>query len=213
MFPIGNFRRESYEHAPKGTPPSGGNEARGETGVARQAAEFAAAFGRLIQEERKRQGLRQDELAMVSGTGKRFIVDLEAGKSTCQLGRSLHVANVLGLRIEEVLKGPKPAARTLPRHRTFPTATRRSHMNRLPVYFETREVGWITAAHEASAFTYAESWRGLTGAFLCRSPCRSRGRRTDAPDQSDAGFLPRVRRSFASGCWNIQARVAARFER
>ncbi|UPK20619.1 HipA N-terminal domain-containing protein [Bradyrhizobium sp. 131] len=38
-------------------------------------------------------------------------------------------------------------------------------MNRLPVYFETREVGWITAAHEASAFTYAESWRGLTGAF------------------------------------------------
>ncbi|WP_245323892.1 helix-turn-helix domain-containing protein [Bradyrhizobium shewense] len=72
--------------------------------MARQAAEFAAAFGRLIQEERKRQGLRQDELAMVSGTGKRFIVDLEAGKSTCQLGRSLHVANVLGLRIEDVLK-------------------------------------------------------------------------------------------------------------
>ncbi|MBB4365335.1 y4mF family transcriptional regulator [Bradyrhizobium sp. CIR18] len=89
---------------PKGTPPSGGNEAPGETGVARQAAEFAAAFGRLIQEERKRQGLRQDELAMVSGTGKRFIVDLEAGKSTCQLGRSLHVADVLGLRIEDVLK-------------------------------------------------------------------------------------------------------------
>ncbi|WP_235884922.1 MULTISPECIES: helix-turn-helix domain-containing protein [Bradyrhizobium] len=58
----------------------------------------------MIQEERKRQGLRQDELAMVSGTGKRFIVDLEAGKSTCQLGRSLHVANVLGLRIEDVLK-------------------------------------------------------------------------------------------------------------
>ncbi|SFQ04975.1 DNA-binding transcriptional regulator, XRE-family HTH domain [Bradyrhizobium sp. Ghvi] len=87
----------------KSTPPSGGNEAPGETGVACQAAEFAAAFGRLIQEERKRQGLRQDELAMVSGTGKRFIVDLEAGKSTCQLGRSLHVANVLGLRIEDVL--------------------------------------------------------------------------------------------------------------
>jgi len=88
----------------KGTAPSGGNEPLGESGVARQAAEFAAAFGRLIQQERKRQGLRQDELAMVSGTGKRFIVDLEAGKSTCQLGRSLHVANVLGLRIEDVLK-------------------------------------------------------------------------------------------------------------
>lgn len=90
--------------------PSDGNEGnppaheRDQTGVDIKASEFAAAFGRLIQEERKRQGLRQDELAMVSGTGKRFIVDLEAGKSTCQLGRSLHVADVLGLRIEDALR-------------------------------------------------------------------------------------------------------------
>ena len=74
------------------------------SGIDLKASELAASFGRLIQEERKRQGLRQDELAMVSGTGKRFIVDLEAGKSTCQLGRSLHVANVLGLRIDDVLR-------------------------------------------------------------------------------------------------------------
>ena len=51
-------------------------------------------------------------------------------------------------------------------------------MDRLPVYFETREVGWITTADEASGFTYAESWRGLTGAFPVSLTCRSRGRRT-----------------------------------
>lgn len=38
-------------------------------------------------------------------------------------------------------------------------------MDRLPVYFETREVGWISAADDAAGFTYSESWRGLSGAF------------------------------------------------
>ena len=74
------------------------------TGTDRNAATFAEAFGRLVQEERKRQGLRQDELAFHSGTGKRFIVDLEAGKSSCQLGRSLLVADKLGLNLVYVLR-------------------------------------------------------------------------------------------------------------
>jgi transcriptional regulator with XRE-family HTH domain len=74
------------------------------TGTDRNAAIFAEAFGRIIQEERKRQGLRQDELALHSGTGKRFIVDLEAGKSSCQLGRTLLVANKLGLNLVDILR-------------------------------------------------------------------------------------------------------------
>jgi transcriptional regulator with XRE-family HTH domain len=74
------------------------------SGTDKNAAKFAEAFGRVIQEERKRQGLRQDELAFHSGTGKRFIVDLEAGKSSCQLGRSLLVADKLGLNLVEVLR-------------------------------------------------------------------------------------------------------------
>ena len=74
------------------------------TGTDRNAATLAEAFGRLVQEERKRQGLRQDELAFHSGTGKRFIVDLEAGKSSCQLGRSLLVAEKLGLNLVDVLR-------------------------------------------------------------------------------------------------------------
>jgi DNA-binding XRE family transcriptional regulator len=42
-------------------------------------------------------GLRQDDLALTSGVGRTFLIDLEAGKPTCQLGKSLVVAITLGL--------------------------------------------------------------------------------------------------------------------
>ena len=45
-----------------------------------------AEIGEKVRVERKRQGLTQPALAMVAGTGLRFIVDLEAGKVTCQMG-------------------------------------------------------------------------------------------------------------------------------
>ena len=48
---------------------------------------------------RKAQGMTQPQLAMACGTGIRFIVDLEAGKETCQLGKALLVAQMLGLNI------------------------------------------------------------------------------------------------------------------
>jgi hypothetical protein len=46
--------------------------------------------------------MRQDQLALVTGVGRRFLIDLEAGKSSCQLGRSLLVADVLGLRLADM---------------------------------------------------------------------------------------------------------------
>ena len=42
---------------------------------------------------------------MATGVGRRFLIDLEAGKPTCQLGRSLLVAEALGLRPDNIL-GP-----------------------------------------------------------------------------------------------------------
>ena len=36
-------------------------------------------------------------LALATGVGRRFVIDLEAGKPSCQLGRSLLVAKALGL--------------------------------------------------------------------------------------------------------------------
>ena len=57
-------------------------------------------LGTMIQKTRKAQGMTQPQLAMACGTGVRFIVELEAGKETCQLGKALLVAQMLGLNIE-----------------------------------------------------------------------------------------------------------------
>lgn len=53
-------------------------------------------LGLLVRQVRKAQGLRQDQLAGVAGVGLRFIVDLEAGKPTIQVGKLLKVLEALG---------------------------------------------------------------------------------------------------------------------
>ncbi len=56
-------------------------------------------LGRLVKKERKAMGLTQAELALASGTGLRFIGDLENGKPSCQLGKTLTVLKTLGIRL------------------------------------------------------------------------------------------------------------------
>jgi y4mF family transcriptional regulator len=58
-----------------------------------------ADIGRLIRDTRKRLGVTQKGLALTSGTGLRFIIELEKGKETCEFGRVLTVLNTLGVRI------------------------------------------------------------------------------------------------------------------
>ena len=53
----------------------------------------------MIRESRKRLGVTQKDLALTSGTGLRFIIDLEKGKDTCQIGKVLTVLQTLGIRI------------------------------------------------------------------------------------------------------------------
>ena len=55
------------------------------------------SIGQMVRRVRKRAGLRQDELAGAAGVGFRFIVDLEAGKPTLQVGKVLHVLEALGI--------------------------------------------------------------------------------------------------------------------
>jgi hypothetical protein len=43
-------------------------------------------------------GLRQEDIAFATGYGRRFIIELEAGKASCQLGKALAVAAAVGLR-------------------------------------------------------------------------------------------------------------------
>jgi y4mF family transcriptional regulator len=59
-------------------------------------------YGALIRQKRKALGLTQDELAARCGVGVRFIVDLESGKPSCQLGKALTAAAEVGLRLEDV---------------------------------------------------------------------------------------------------------------
>lgn len=56
-------------------------------------------LGRIVKKERKAMGLTQADLALTSGTGMRFISDLENGKPTCQIGKTLTVLKTLGLRL------------------------------------------------------------------------------------------------------------------
>ena len=69
-------------------------------------------IGELIQKSRKRLGVTQKDLALTSGTGLRFIIELEKGKETCQIGKVLTVLQTLGIRIAltpPALSGPTPS--------------------------------------------------------------------------------------------------------
>lgn len=54
-------------------------------------------IGELVKSVRKQMGATQKDLAMTSGTGLRFIIELEQGKPTCQIGKVLTVLNTLGM--------------------------------------------------------------------------------------------------------------------
>lgn len=59
-----------------------------------------AEIGDIVRTTRKAAGLRQDELAGAAGVGLRFIVDLEAGKPTAQIGKTLQVLSALGCSLD-----------------------------------------------------------------------------------------------------------------
>lgn len=59
-------------------------------------------FGELVRRKRKALSLTQEGLATRCGVGVRFIVDLEAGKPSCQLGKALTAAAEVGLRLGDV---------------------------------------------------------------------------------------------------------------
>lgn len=57
-------------------------------------------LGTIIRRARLDQGLRQAQLAAASGVGLRFLVELEAGKPTAQIGKALAVLAALGCRVD-----------------------------------------------------------------------------------------------------------------
>lgn len=72
MFPYGNILETALKYTPE-------------------------QIGSMIRDTRKRLGVTQKDLALTSGTGLRFVIDLEKGKETCELGKSLRVLQTLGI--------------------------------------------------------------------------------------------------------------------
>jgi HTH-type transcriptional regulator/antitoxin HipB len=65
-------------------------------------------IGKLVKNARKTMGVTQKDLAMTSGTGLRFIIDMEKGKPTCQLGKVLTVLHTLGIKTEFIAPVQRP---------------------------------------------------------------------------------------------------------
>ncbi len=64
-------------------------------------------IGRVVRETRKGLGVTQKELALTSGTGQRFIIELEKGKETAEIGKVLTILQTLGIQLTLT---PPPAA-------------------------------------------------------------------------------------------------------
>lgn len=56
-------------------------------------------LGQLIKQQRKFIGLTQSQVALACGVGIRFISNLENGKPTCHICKSLLVIESIGLNI------------------------------------------------------------------------------------------------------------------
>jgi HTH-type transcriptional regulator / antitoxin HipB len=60
-------------------------------------------IGEMIKNARNDMGVTQRALALTSGTGLRFVIELEKGKPTCQFGKVLTVIHTLGISIKFTL--------------------------------------------------------------------------------------------------------------
>ena len=66
-------------------------------------------LGDTVRSVRKALGVTQDQLALTSGTNRRFIVELEHGKPTTQTGKVLQVLRTLGI---DLSLAPPPGLET-----------------------------------------------------------------------------------------------------
>lgn len=57
-------------------------------------------IGQYIRAIRKSHGMTQDELCGISGVSRRFISELENGKTTAEIGKILHVLKCIGCDIK-----------------------------------------------------------------------------------------------------------------
>jgi y4mF family transcriptional regulator len=61
------------------------------------AVKSVGDLGAFIRKIRKERGITQQQLADLSGVGRRFLRELESGKPTLEIGRVLQVTAALGI--------------------------------------------------------------------------------------------------------------------
>ena len=54
-------------------------------------------FGAILRRERKRRGYTQAELAEFAGVGVSYVINLEHGKQTAEIGKAFHLAALLSI--------------------------------------------------------------------------------------------------------------------
>ncbi len=62
-------------------------------------------LGRYILKERKNLKLTQKEIAEFADVGRKFVLELEKGKATAQLGKVFELLNSLGLELHLIKRG------------------------------------------------------------------------------------------------------------
>ena len=107
----------------------------------------------LIRDTRKELGVTQKDLALTSGTGLRFIIELEKGKETCEIGKALTILQTLGIKI--TLTPPAAAKARIRSHGQ--NARCLLCMNDLVGHLVQDDGGQMV-------FEYAESWLNKPGA-------------------------------------------------
>jgi len=62
-------------------------------------------LGLYLLQERKRLKLTQKEISEFADVGRKFIIELEGGKATAQLGKVFELLNSLGLELHLIKRG------------------------------------------------------------------------------------------------------------
>ncbi len=79
-------------------------------GRLRSTRAFLEQLAETVRTTRVQAGLTQEELAGLSNTGARFIIDLEHAKPTLELGKVIDVLQTLGLEIQlDTIRAFRPA--------------------------------------------------------------------------------------------------------
>lgn len=63
------------------------------------------SLGLAIRNRRKELSYTQKYISEITGFSMSFLSDLENGKATCEIGKTLHLMNLLGLNINVEVRG------------------------------------------------------------------------------------------------------------